>query len=450
MRGRQKLALAAAAVVALVLIIAIFSLGRSRKPLPPPVVAIPGGEPAEETKRRERVAEAASVPATQQPPRRTVTATGIAAEDVSATPEQRFRRRMEETRQALLSKHKYPDESQPLATKSDLLLPHHVEPVFRGLGGMTPQGAARGAQPGKVQITQHQDRLYLMPGQNAVASFTAVSGTTPSPINITRSELVREGASGTPGTVLSSVTFLDDGKPPDEIASDGTWTATVVTPNDGVASGLTLFLDLDSDGEKGTLSFPFIQTASPPGKFTQTARAALEAGSVAFYVGVSLQRAGLYEIIARLYDSNGAPVAYLRFLGQLTTDVTEVRMLAFGRLLLDEGAVPPLLLRDVEGHRMVLGQYPDREVMEEWPGGFKTEAYDIHSFSSADYVDPQKQSQLDALDKATKDGVANINGANSGGLPRRSLRPRPHLETTVSSPVMIRFTHVRESSGRTC
>jgi len=84
------------------------------------------------------------------------------------------------------------------------------------------------------------------------------------------------------------------------------------------------------------------------------------------------------------------------------------RDLAFGKLLLDEGAVPPLGLRDVEGQRMVLGQHPDREVMEEWLAGFKTPAYPVTSLSDAEHKDPNKQKHLDALDKATSDGVANI------------------------------------------
>jgi hypothetical protein len=152
-----------------------------------------------------------------------VGADGIDPASAAASPEQRFRTRMGETKAALMQKFKYPEESQPLASKTDLLLPHHAEPVFRGLGGAA--GPARpGQKPepgGKVQITQRQDRLFLMPGQNAIASFQAMNGDKPASINITRSELTREGNSTTPQKVVGSPTFLDDGTAPDDVAGDG-------------------------------------------------------------------------------------------------------------------------------------------------------------------------------------------------------------------------------------
>ena len=336
-----------------------------------------------------------------------------------------FRARMDETKKALLAKHRYPAMSQPLSTKTDLLLPHHVEPTVRMLGGLSDPSAPPGTAPtpGKVKIQQNQDRLYLQPGQSAVASFQALllDGST-APVTITRSDLTREAQpDGGAASVVANVSFHDDGVAPDEVASDGTWTGTVTPPNDGVPCGMTLFVDVDSGGEKGTLAYEFVETAAAPARFTQTARDALEEGSVAFYVGIAVDVPGLYEIIARVYDSTGAPISYVRFLDQLGTSSTEVRLAVFGGLLVDEGAVPPLVLREVEGHMMLLDQYPDRAMMADWPANYTSAKYDIGQFTTKPYVDPQKQAQLTALEKATQDGVDNIrsqgNTAAAPGLP---------------------------------
>ncbi len=409
MRDRRRLALVLAVIGVLAVLLCAGLRnsfpGHSREPEPVrthgPIVA-PLGFPAPGP-------GAGFQPAGEQHRSATIQPNGLDDTAASQTPEQRFLSRMNETRAELLKKYRYPDESQPLAMKTDLLMPHHVEPTMRGLGGSVTRGPDGKPRGGKVQIVQNQDRVYLMPGQSAVATFSAMGGDRPVAINLTRSELVREAQTqGAAPTVVGRVEFHDDGAPPDEMAGDGTWSGTVTPPSDGVAAGLLLYVDLEAEGEKGTLAYTFIQTASPPGKFTGTARSAIENGSVAFYVGIEVTQPGPFEIVGRVYDSTGTPIVYARFYDQLTADSHEVRLLAFGKLLLDEGAVPPLVLRDVEGHRMVLGKYPDREMMQDWPCGYQTPSFSTSQLSDADYNSPVKQEQLNALDHATQDGLADI------------------------------------------
>jgi hypothetical protein len=397
---RRNVVVASAVLGACVIVALLWRSGSRKVPEPPPVVEIPApiddrlATPRRDDGHRTGVVDSA-VPSLP-----------------SATPEELFLARMDETKKALLAKRRYPAMSQPLATKTDLLLPHHVEPTVRMLGGFSDPSAPPGTPPtpGKVKIQQNQDRIYLTPGQSAVASFQALlldGGA--APVTITRSDLTREAQpDGGAAAVVANVAFHDDGVAPDEIASDGTWTGTVTPPNDDIPSGMTLFVDVASGGETGTLAFPFIETAAAPARFTQTARDALEEGSVAFYVGIAVDVPGLYEVVARVYDSTGAAISYLRFLDQLGQASTEVRLAVYGGLLVDEGAVPPLILRDVEGHMMLLNQYPDRAMMADWPANYTSAKYDIGSFTTSPYVDPQKQAQLGALDKATQDGIANI------------------------------------------
>jgi hypothetical protein len=310
-----------------------------------------------------------------------------------------FLAEMAETRKTLLSKYRYPPGSQSLAERTDMLMPHHVEPVLRGL-------SATG--DGKLSVEQNQSRIYLRPDQTAVASIKILYAGKPTPVDFSSTDLNREAVGSGPDTKVGSVNFHDDGVAPDEIASDGVWTANVSMPSGNPPSGMKLLVKLSSNGESGQLFFPFIQTGPSPAEFTQNVRVAFEDGSVAFYVGVNVTNPGPFEILGRVYDSAGTPVALCRFHDNLAAGTQEVRFVAYGKLLLDEGAIPPLTLQDLEGWRFSLGQYPDRDVMDEWAGGVTTPAYDVSLFTGQDWNGGDMQSQLQALDQSTADGLANL------------------------------------------
>jgi hypothetical protein len=335
-----------------------------------------------------------------------VASDGILPGDTSQmTDEQRFAARMRETKNALLEKTRYPMSSRPLAMKTDLIEPHHVEPTMRGLNG-NPGGNHR------VAITQNQDRLLLTPGQSAIVSITAMAENKPVAVTFQRSVLVPmiedANQNAQAGAPIGNVSFHDDGVAPDAIASDGIWTGTVTAPSGAPSGGLELLVDAQAEGENGTLVFNFTQTQTAPASFTQAARDALESGSIAIYVGVSVQQAGRYEIVGRLYDANGAPLVYMRFIDDMTPDTKEVRLLAYGAVILDEGGVPPFTLKDVEGSLIVVGGFPDRQPMVDWPGPYTTAKYSLASLTNADNDDADKQRKIQALDKATQEGMGNI------------------------------------------
>jgi hypothetical protein len=397
MRGRSArrrlVWLAVLVVAALVVVVAIRR--RTRPDVPPPLVAVPNAEPV-------------APPPPKPTSSHAIGATGLLPGDMAAdTEEDRYRKRMSEVRRALLEKTRYPIGSQPLAKKTDLLKPHHVEPTMRGLE----------ADPTKnhsILVTQNQDRVWISPGQGAVATITATTDRASAPLTFSRSDLTVqiESDSGqvTQGPIVGHSTFRDDGTPPDATAGDGTYSASVLIPAGQPPGAVVLSVDAaGEDGESGTLLFNFVQTASATATFTQTARDALENGSIAVYVGIQVQQAGLYEVVGRLYDGTGMPTVYMRFIGQLTTATTEVRLLAFGKVILDEGGVPPFDLQDVEGAEMLVGQYPDRAPMADWTGPYALQGnYTLSQLSDADYDGADKQRKLAALDQAEKDGLANI------------------------------------------
>ena len=281
--------------------------------------------------------------------------------------EDEFRAQMAQMRQLLLQKLRYPSDSSPLALKTDQLKPHQVDPVTRGL-----------SSTGHVQITQWQDRVWVSPGQPAIVTLTTKLEGQAVPPQIESTSLVRH-LDGQPDAAMGQVAFADDGNPPDQIAGDGVWSGLVATPTDGAGASLTLTVQARAGDESGIALYQFVQTASAPAVFTQTARDALEQGLIAIYVGISVQRPGQYHIQGRLWDSTGSPIAFMIFQDNLDVSSKEVRLSAYGKIVLDEGGIPPFVLKDVEGWRDVLGQYPDRELMDDWPAGYTTAAYSILS-----------------------------------------------------------------------
>jgi hypothetical protein len=402
---RSSLPGAAALLVVGAALLAFFLL---RKPKVPEVAPKPAQE--------EPVATATAQPPPAAPPvqrakypQQVPEAVRQIPDDPDASIEARFRARIARDRALLAEKLRYPLSSQPLATKTDMLMPHQVDPSMHGLAAV-----------GKVLVTQTQDRAWISPGQPAVVSITAKLDSSPLTLQIDQATVVRH-LDGQPDAVVSQVSFTDSGSAPDAIAGDGTYTGLVQTPSDGVGASLTLTVKCSAGGESGTLLFSFVQTAAATASFTQTARDALEEGSIAIYVGVSVQAAGKYHIQGRLYDSTGAPIALLVFQDPLDTSATEVRLLAYGKLLLDEGGVPPFVLRDLEGWRIELGSYPGRTLMADWAGGYTTASYALSQLTGADYNGPDKQDRAQAIDAMEAAGLQDI--ANGQVPPGVSVGP---------------------------
>jgi hypothetical protein len=200
------------------------------------------------------------------------------------------------------------------------------------------------------------------------------------------------------------VVFHDDGTSPDVAGDDGVLTAAVSPPDAALGAftgDIRLSVTLHVGSEQGVVSFPFVYTGQPPARFTGAVREAVEDGSLAIYLGVQVSRPGRYVAVGRLYDSRGQPVAMLHFNDVVTVQVGELRLLAFGKLLLDEGASSPFTLQDVQGWRMTEQGSPDREMMEMWAGPYQTASYSAAAFSEQEWDSPTKQRRLQALQTAS-------------------------------------------------
>jgi hypothetical protein len=67
---------------------------------------------------------------------------------------------------------------------------------------------------------------------------------------------------------------------------------------------------------------------------------------------------------------------------------------------------------------MLVGQYPDRALMADWPAGYTTAKYDLSQLTSADYDGPDKQARLQMLQQTEQNGLNDIrNGLPAPGVP---------------------------------
>jgi hypothetical protein len=286
---------------------------------------------------------------------------------------------------------RYPPSSRPVTDEPDQRLPHPRVGTVRPLDRNSHED---------IEIRQGQDRLYLAPGETAIVDLSASRNGISESVAVDRAELVR--AEGTPPQLsgpVALVIFHDDGAPPD-VASDGVLTAAVSAPDAALGTftgNLRLLVTVHIGPEQGVVSFSFVYTGQPPARFTGAVREDVEDGSLAIYLGVQVSRPGRYAAVGRLYDSSGQPVAILHFNDVLTEQVRELRLLAFGKLLLDQGASSPFTLREVQGWRMTEQGSPDREMMQMWTGPYQTASYSAAAFSDKEWDSPTKQRRLQAL-----------------------------------------------------
>jgi len=207
------------------------------------------------------------------------------------------------------------------------------------------------------------------------------------------------------GSPIATVLFRDDGVVPDARASDGVWTARVATPqsvgDDAVA--LVVRAAVHAGGEDGEASFDFVYTGARPAELTGTVAASLDAGSLAFDVGIAVRLPGRYVFVGRLDDARGRPIAVIRFSDDLDVGPRAVRLVAFGKLLRDEHAEAPFVLRDVEGFRLTGGGASDRQLVAPWSGPFVTARHSLSDFSDRAWDDPSKRAHLAALEGVVAD-----------------------------------------------
>lgn len=281
--------------------------------------------------------------------------------------------RLERSRLAREGYRTHPPYSRPLAENEDLIVPEQIAPTVRPLARSRSDGKAP-----SVVVRQTQDRVFLRPGTVASVGLEATVEGQQVKVSVLSAVLVRfAGAPPVASEPVLEVPFAPAGP---AVA------ASFAAPPEALGSytgDLLLRVEAEAAGERGALVYAFVYTGAPPAAFTGATRDRLEDGSVVFRAGVDVHRPGRYRIAGRVDDSAGNPLALARFDGELPAGRLEIPLVLFGKIARDASAVPPFVLRDLEGFRLLDGVHPDRETLEPWTGPYRSQRYRIEDLSPA-------------------------------------------------------------------
>ncbi len=391
MRRRR---IAGALVAALGIVVAIVVGWRSR-----------GGAPSEPVPQRGGV-----VTATAPPPRGAVRrgagvdslpegsagTSNLPSDDIWAPRLERA----QQTLSSYLASTRYPPGSRPLAEQPDQVRPHHVGPLKLPL-------ARRDGKLTNAKVTLRQDRMYLVGDERAALSITCDDGEAPAACAITSAAAIVppdvKSASSHPSVPLN----FSEG----EGGSLGTLFQPSTQGFGGYRGPIRIELTLQVSGESGGASFDVIYTPSAPGVFTGRIQETLRAGSLDLDVEVEIEEPGRYFIVARADDADGKSFAYLAENEELHAGKQEVRLHIFGKLIRDEGARSPFLVRDLEGFRLLEDAYPDRDLMPAREGVVHTtKTYTLRDFTDAEWESEEKARHVKELSKDVDEAKEHVNG----------------------------------------
>jgi hypothetical protein len=144
------------------------------------------------------------------------------------------------------------------------------------------------------------------------------------------------------------------------------------------------------------LRFRFTPPSAIPARFTGRFSDAIEEGSLVIRAGIVVERPGFFLIDCNLFDATGAPVAWTRFKAELDRAATEVRLLFFGKAIVEAGARSPFHIGQLRGvrHEPAGGAV---EAMPSFDGPYETATYSPREFSPAEYRSPHKQAKIEHL-----------------------------------------------------
>lgn len=281
---------------------------------------------------------------------------------------------------------KYPHTSRPLREQPDQVQPHYVSPHRLPLTN-------DGDQVGQGILILRQSHFYLA-GDEAV-TFTVECGTSegPAPCKVQSATATPTGAAADAG-LRAEVPFT-------AAASGAMHTATFAPAAQGFAKyhgPIHVALAVRIGEEEGVRGFDIEYTPRAPAVFTGRVSERLADGSLVLGVELEIADPGRYVIAARVDDATGRSFAYLSFNEELPRGKAEAALVLFGKLVLDEQALAPFRLRDVEGFLLAEDEYPDRKLLATLEGVVHTtREYGGRDFSDAEWQSEERDRYLDEL-----------------------------------------------------
>ncbi|MDI3286215.1 hypothetical protein [Polyangium sp. 15x6] len=298
---------------------------------------------------------------------------------------------------------RYPPGARPLSEKPDLQKPHSVAkntlPLARPDHKLTD-----------ARVTLEQDRMYLVGDEAARLVVSCTTSDGPARCEVLRAEArVPETMPQASTMPPARVAFADEG-------AGGSAIAALFAPAKegfgGYHGPIAVNLDLRIEGEEGAAQFNLVYTPAPPARFTGDVREVIENGSLCLYLRLAVDKPGRYVVVGRVDDAEGDGFAYLEHNDPLGAGAQEAKMCIFGKLVLDERAKSPFVLRDVEAYLLKEDTYPDRELVPGRDGPFHTtKAYPESVFSDAEWQSEERDRHIKEFTKNVKEAEGELEAA---------------------------------------
>lgn len=330
-------------------------------------------------------------------------------------PRELAERRLARARRTLdtyLEATRYPPGSRPLSEHADLAEARRTTTTTQPLSRKDGKRAS-------TRVTLEQDRYFLVGDEAARLTISCAGSEGAVPCEIALAE-ARVAPSMPQASAIppAAVAFHDDGQNGDPAAGDGAF-STLFAPASAGFGGyhgpIGVELSLRIDGEEGTARFDLQYTPAAPARFTGRVREALEDGSLCLYVEMSVDHPGRYVLHGRADDADGKGFAFLEFNDLMARGSQEARLCLFGKLVRDEHARSPFVLRDLEGFLLKEDAYPDREIVPSLVGPvYTTKAYDESRFSDAEWQSDDKKRHVDEFTKDVADATEDLAEADKG------------------------------------
>ncbi len=296
--------------------------------------------------------------------------------------------RTEEVLENYRSNTKYPFESRPAREHVDQMYPNR--PV-REEGKLSNPGQ----KPADgIRIRTSQERVYVAGDETVLFTVNAVDiEGNPLPLQITRAIAHDPPLDGKPSQRNAiSMPFNDNGNNGDLAAGDAIMSARLSPATQGFAGHagtIRIELNLKVNEQTGFTFFDIFYTPDPPAIWvggSSSAREAVVAGSLNFYLQAQVRDPGRYVVTGRIDDAKGQPFALISFNEELNAGPKEIKLNLFGKLLVDEKPSFPLTLRDVDGFLLKENATPDRALMPRLSARVLTSrVYQLTSFSEAEW-----------------------------------------------------------------
>lgn len=282
---------------------------------------------------------------------------------------------------------KYPPGSRPARENSDQL--HPTAPVVRGIP------LSLSGQPSQnILLKLRQDRLAVVGSETIELGIRCEdSQAQVQPCKVESAVVSALPTDAAPPPGQRPVQFRPDPTPEHE----GELVATL-RPLDLrlVERAWPLRVDVKlragSDPvEQGAALFDFLFTPDPPAVTTGKIREAMVDGSLVLYYGLNVRRAGRYVVHARVDDAAGKEFALLEWNDLLPTGPQEIKLVIFGKLVLDEHPRMPLKVRDLDGFLLKEQADPDREHIPPLNGyHYTTQQYPSSAFSAREWQSEER------------------------------------------------------------